>query len=272
MVETSWEIFQVLCIFGFSLLMATKILTPPGKCLQTSTDTRDITSSKTNHGKSIKQIPKYWRSQVLFFAILNLVNAIPPPPPFLVGQTNSRDKRPGKNQSRRRRQQDIMRSIGVTVCRIFMKNYYPKTKMEPKNGGGWKMTFLFKQVIFRFHVSFREVESFRYVVSKSKRGSTAKKDDTFSRSFHENAPHNLIGAFNIFFWGTYVKHVFFLLLEIQVVNQIVSSFQSVVVFLGVSKKVKYTPQKRTLRGGRNPKRKHSSSSVPVFQVRSVSFR
>ena len=184
------------------------------------------------------------------------------PPPFLVGQTNSRDKRPGKNQSRRRRQQDIIRSIGVTVCRIFMKNYYPKTKMEPKNGGGWKMTFLFKQVIFRFHVSFREVESFRYVVSKSKRGSTAKKDDTFSRSFHENAAHNLIGAFNMFFLGTYVKHVFFLLLEIQVVNQIVSSFQSVVVFLGVSKKVKYTPQNEHFAAAETQK---GNTHLPVSQ-------
>jgi len=94
-----------------------------------------------------------------------------------------------------------------------MKNYYPKTKMEPKNGGGWKMTFLFKQVIFRFHVSFREVESFRYVVSKSKRGSTAKKDDTFSRSFHENAAHNLIGAFIIFFWEHMSNMCFFFYLK-----------------------------------------------------------
>ena len=49
----------------------------PGKYLQTSTDTKYITSSKIKYGTSIKQIPKHSRSSsVLCF--LNLVNAIPP--------------------------------------------------------------------------------------------------------------------------------------------------------------------------------------------------
>ena len=36
----------------------------------------------------------------------------------------------------------------------------PKTFMEPKHVGGWKMFFLFQGVIFRFHVKFRWSKEF----------------------------------------------------------------------------------------------------------------
>ena len=45
----------------------------------------------------------------------------------------------------------------------------PKTNMEPKNGGLVQMIFLFKGVIFQFHVSFRGSKTFDHFSPLPKR-------------------------------------------------------------------------------------------------------
>ncbi len=44
---------------------------------------------------------------------------------------------------------------GSRIINIKIELDPPKFNIEPQNEGGWKMMFLFKGVIFRFHVSFR---------------------------------------------------------------------------------------------------------------------
>ena len=51
-------------------------------------------------------------------------------------------------------------SIRQAVPKRRMSCHTPENeRLEPKNEGGWKMIFLFKQVIFRFHDSFQGCDS-----------------------------------------------------------------------------------------------------------------
>ena len=63
--------------------------------------------------------------------------------------------------------------LGESLC-WFLKNTPPKTNMEHNHGGGWKIIFLSKWVICRFHVNLPGCNQF-YIIWSCLSGTEAFK-------------------------------------------------------------------------------------------------